>query len=280
MQQSGIDTNAVAAGCWRCPLCAGELTSLDGSWRCTSGHSFDQAKEGYLNLLPAHHKRSKAPGDSAEMLAARRLILSSGYYDKLAGAIAAMLPFRAGQRLLDIGCGEGYYLRQLQARGWEPAALAGVDIAKPGVRGAAKRQSQCEFAVASSFRLPVHDQYFDRLLKVFAPADSAEMARILKPGGQLLEVGPGPDHLRSLKQHLYREVRPHPDPSPLAGFTEVRRMRLVFPFVLRGAELVRAFILMTPFSWHGNETAKEALASQEVLHLEADFLLRLLQVDS
>lgn len=41
------------------------------------------AKEGYVNLLPVQHKRSRDPGDSAEMMQARRAFLDAGHYQPL-----------------------------------------------------------------------------------------------------------------------------------------------------------------------------------------------------
>ena len=49
-----------------CPLCHQPLTQANNSFVCPGRHQFDVAKEGYVNLLPVQHKRSRDPGDSAE----------------------------------------------------------------------------------------------------------------------------------------------------------------------------------------------------------------------
>ena len=64
---------------WCCPLCGAPLAG-ENALKCPSGHSFDRAKEGYWHLLPVQNTRTKAPGDSKEMVAARRAFLSAGYY--------------------------------------------------------------------------------------------------------------------------------------------------------------------------------------------------------
>ena len=64
---------------WRCPLCGEPLTG-DTALKCGRNHSFDRAKEGYWHLLPVQSMRTKAPGDSKEMVAARRAFLNAGYY--------------------------------------------------------------------------------------------------------------------------------------------------------------------------------------------------------
>lgn len=95
-----------------CPLCHAPLAQTDKSYACPQGHRFDMAKEGYVNLLPVQHKRSRDPGDSAEMMQARRAFLDAGHYqplrDAVAAKLAALLPAGATS-VLDIGCGEGYY---------------------------------------------------------------------------------------------------------------------------------------------------------------------------
>jgi len=42
---------------------------------CERGHSFDVARSGYINLLQPQDRRAKSPGDSAEVVAARRRFL-------------------------------------------------------------------------------------------------------------------------------------------------------------------------------------------------------------
>ena len=74
-----------------CPLCHARLTRSDKSFICPQGHQFDMAKEGYVNLLPVQHKRSRDPGDSAEMMQARRAFLDAGHYQPLRDTVASIL---------------------------------------------------------------------------------------------------------------------------------------------------------------------------------------------
>ena len=148
---------------WQCPLCGAPLAG-DVSLKCARNHSFDRAKEGYWHLLPVQNTRTKAPGDSREMVAARRAFLSAGYYGIFGQALGELcLEYgqpKAGKplRLLDAGCGEGWYDRciakQFEEAG-RPLELAGFDIAKPAVRLAAKALPSARYAVASSFHQPV-----------------------------------------------------------------------------------------------------------------------------
>jgi 23S rRNA (guanine745-N1)-methyltransferase len=77
-----------------CPLCHAPLTRSEQSFSCPQRHQFDIAKEGYVNLLPVQHKRSRDPGDSAEMMQARRAFLDAGHYQPLRDAIALQLQMR------------------------------------------------------------------------------------------------------------------------------------------------------------------------------------------
>lgn len=244
------------------------------SWRCANGHSFDRSKEGYINLLAVNHKRSREPGDSAAMLQARRRHLNAGHYQQLADCIVAMLPHAMGMRLLDIGCGEGYYTRRLEASGWPADALAGIDIAKVGVRLAAKRQPSTQFVVASNYHLPVLHHSVERLLRIFAPGPSEELQRVLKPGGILLDVSPGPEHLWSLKTMLYSHPELHTAPKLIAGFSLLTEERCCFPIAIRGHQAVSDLLAMTPFAWAGSIQAKTTLQNCESLNLEADFIVR------
>lgn len=120
---------------YQCPLCQQPLTFDHRAWRCENQHQFDQAKEGYVNLLPVHHKRSKQPGDSADMMQARRHFLDAGHYQPLRQRVGDWLMQLLPEHpvsVLDIGCGEGYYTHyvasRLQARGL--AQVHGLDVAK------------------------------------------------------------------------------------------------------------------------------------------------------
>ena len=170
-----------------CPLDGAPLQRQGGSLRCADGHCFDLAAQGYVNLLPVQNKRSLDPGDSKEMVAARRRFLEAGHYQPIADAVAQAVLAGAvpGRTLtcLDAGCGEGYYLRQLAAAAAaeaRPLALAGLDISKWAVQAAAKRdlhdaRSQAgasaapctTWIVGSNAGLPVLPATLDRVLCMF-----------------------------------------------------------------------------------------------------------------
>src|SRR5579872_5299607 len=93
-----------------CPVCQMALRQVDSALICANKHSFDIAREGYVNLL-----LQKRSGDAKEMLRARRSFLERGLYQPVSDAVNELarmhLPDTAGSpHILDAGCGEGYYL--------------------------------------------------------------------------------------------------------------------------------------------------------------------------
>ena len=141
-----------------CPLCHARLTRSEKSYACPQGHQFDMAKEGYVNLLPVQHKRSRDPGDSAEMMQARRAFLDAWLSKRVRERVAQLLDHTLTQRasaLLDIGCGEGYYTaRFAEIAAGKGAQTTGLDVSKAAIRAAAKRYAGVMLCVASSHRLP------------------------------------------------------------------------------------------------------------------------------
>lgn len=159
---------------FRCPVCGAPLEREPHVYRCPAGHSYDIAKEGYTYLLPPNQKHSAAPGDDKGMAAARRDFLSKGYYKPLLNTLCNEIIARSGDApvILDAGCGEGWYTagvyQALRSAGKTPR-MAGTDISKFILRYAAKREKGVEFAVASSYRLPMADGSLDILLNCFSP---------------------------------------------------------------------------------------------------------------
>lgn len=267
-----------------CPLCHTPLTENTGSFRCAGGHQFDKAKEGYVNLLPVQHKRSREPGDSAEMMRARRAFLDAGHYAPLRDTIRQMLSQRLPARaahLLDIGCGEGYYTAVfaedvLRGNGY----CYGLDVSKAAIRYGAKRYPDVRFCVASSHRLPFADKSFDGIVRIYAPCSTAELARTLKPGGILVTASPGPRHLVQLKERIYQDVKLHPlREEALEGFRLEEAKTLAYALTLSG-ECACDLLQMTPFAWRASPQVTADLMQQVTFHCEADFTVKIWRRDT
>ena len=260
-----------------CPLCQQPLTLLHHSWRCAQQHQFDQAKEGYVNLLPVQHKRSREPGDNAEMMQARRQFLDAGYYQPLRQHVASLLAQHLPETasVLDIGCGEGYYTAAVADKLGEQANVCGLDVAKVAVRAAAKRYRQIDFCVASSHRLPFADASLDGVLRIYAPCKAEELARVVRSGGCLLTVTPGPRHLLQFKALIYSQAKLHDTRQEnLPAFTLQEEQQLAYPLILSGTDAV-TLLQMTPFAWRAGPEVWQQLRECGQFRSEADFVVRL-----
>ncbi|MGF1726274.1 23S rRNA (guanine(745)-N(1))-methyltransferase [Photobacterium nomapromontoriensis] len=264
---------------YQCPLCHQQLSQRDTTWRCDNNHQFDQAKEGYVNLMPAHHKSSKNPGDNKEMMQARRLFLEADHYLPLRNTVVSKLeqylPNNAEQ-LLDIGCGEGYYTSAFaNALQSHPALeVHGLDISKVAVRYAAKRYPQCHFCVASSHRLPFANQSLDGVVRIYAPCKADELQRTVKEGGIIVTVTPAARHLYQLKELIYDNVHLHDmQGETIEGFELIDDTQQHYAMTLTGAEAT-ALMQMTPFAWKTSDTVWQQLAASTDFHCEADFSIR------
>ncbi|ELW1648347.1 23S rRNA (guanine(745)-N(1))-methyltransferase [Enterobacter oligotrophicus] len=266
-----------------CPLCHARLARSAKSFVCPQGHQFDMAKEGYVNLLPVQHKRSRDPGDSAEMMQARRAFLDAGNYQPLRDTVAAVLGEHLSVNataMLDIGCGEGYYTAAFaEMAGEKGAETYGLDVSKVAIRAAAKRYSAVTFCVASSHRLPFDDASMDAVVRIYAPCKAEELARVVKPGGWVITVTPGPRHLMELKGLIYDEVRLHaPHSEQLSDFSLRQAQSVAYEMKLKGEEAV-ALLQMTPFAWRAKPEVWKTLATQSEFRCQTDFSIHCWQRD-
>ncbi|HEX2849776.1 MAG TPA: methyltransferase domain-containing protein [Acidimicrobiales bacterium] len=258
-------------------MCRAALALEGRTWRCGAGHAYDVAREGYVNLLVTHQRRAREPGDSAEMLRDRRAFLDAGWYRPLRDTVAAAVRDATGGApvVVDAGCGEGYYTREWPAWGGE---VWGVDIAKAGVRMAAKRGGPgAHYAVGSVYDLPVVDAAADAVVSVFAPVHSDEFERVLRPGGLLVTATPGPDHLDGLKRLLFDEPERHPERGPLDGaatrFAEDGLTRVRYEVTLDSPAAVGHLLGMVPYAWYVDSATRVAVSARPSLTTTVDFLV-------
>ncbi|MGI8677101.1 MAG: putative RNA methyltransferase [Jatrophihabitans sp.] len=180
-------------GALRCPLCAGGF-DIDGRrLLCSSGHSYDIARQGYVNLTSG--RGGPGTGDTTAMVAARAAFLAGGHFAPIADRVGAAT---RGPLVLDLAGGTGYYLASVL--GHLPDALGlCLDLSAAALRRAARVHSRAAAIGADAWQpLPVASGTVSTVLSIFGPRDPDEIERVLGPHGRLLVVAPTPDHLREL----------------------------------------------------------------------------------
>ncbi len=267
-----------------CPLDGLPLVFEAPSWRCPSGHCFDTASQGYINLLPVQNKRSRDPGDSKEMVAARRRYLESGVYEPIAAGVwrALMdgLEGEAPYACLDAGCGEGYYPRYLRQQDKEgQLALIGLDISKWAAMAAARSSPDIRWLVGSNAQLPVPDGSLDALLCMFGFAVPEEFLRALKSGGIWVQVEAGSDHLLELRRIIYPTLKADKDVAqePAAGFSLEACERIRCEISLTSQAQIADLLLMTPHLFRASAQGLEQARQLTSLDVQVDVLVKVLR---
>ncbi len=265
-----------------CPLDGLPLTRHNNSWRCPAAHSFDIARQGYVNLLPVQNKRSRDPGDSKDMVAARQAFLAEGYYQPVAAAVCDAIRRHVSTarpiHVLDAGCGEGYYLRQLQHSAL-PVFATGVDISKWAVMAAARQQTQAgqptqaaQWIVGSNAHLPLLTASQDAVLCLFGFPVYSEFARVLKPGAVLVKVDPGPDHLIELRKMIYPSIKSagDTDKHDAEGFTALEHYAVRYTIHVNTPGMIARLLTMTPHLYRITPDALARASALQQIELSVD----------
>lgn len=238
-----------------CAHCGAPFTTESGRLRCANEHTFDIARQGYVNLLPG----AAAGGDTAEMVAARAEFLNRGHYTHIVDELAELARHHVpGGGVVDIGAGTGYYLAGMLDRlagGLVDGFGIALDVSKYAARRAAKAHPRVGAAVADTWRaIPVRDAAACAVLNVFAPRNAAEIHRVLRPDGRLFVVTPLPEHLGELVDALglisVDEHKQHRLDTQLGEHFDLLDQRVRrCPMSLDRVD-ARALVRMGPSAWH------------------------------
>ena len=270
----------------QCPICGQQLDRTETDYRCSNNHTFDLARQGYVNLLLSHEKHSKEPGDSVGMVQSRRRFLAKGFYKQVAltisHVVAELLPLTSREKefnILDAGSGEGYYLKNLKdviEKEGQRLNLNyyGVDISKAAVRYATQHDKSIIWVVGSIMKLPFPESSVDIVENIFAPSNFSEFSRVLVKGGKLILVYPGPNHLRSLRGTIYSEIIEHNSEDLLrlseTYFSLSKTVSVTYDLELDDNGSIKDMLMMTPFYWNINLETRQRVEALQSLKLEVD----------
>lgn len=248
-----------------CPVCGKPLHQDNHTAVCENHHSFDYAKQGYLNLLL---KQSKDHGDNKEMVKARTAFLQTGDYGFLRDNLAEKVNSLHPEVLADLGCGEGYYTSVLPAD-----TKFGFDMSREALKHAAKYDKSTQYAVASIFHLPLPDNSCDVCVTCFAPFASSEVERILKQDGYFLFVSPGPKHLMQIKELLYKNPYENEEKDLKTNMSLIQEETIRNTFHILHDDLMNLFT-MTPYYHRTKSEDIHKLDAVKEMDVTAEFIIR------
>lgn len=248
-----------------CPNCGAPLSITgDGrSFHCSSGHSFDRAKEGYVNLTIGS-RSGDSRGDSRASAKSRHEFLDKGYYGCLKASIAEKLQ----GTVLDICCGEGYYDDYA-------GELYGFDLSKEMVRLAARRhrEGNYHYFVANLADIPVADGSVDTAIHLFAPFHEEEFSRVLRPGGTLYSVIPGAEHLIEMKRVVYDTPYKNDEKAPETRLLNLTGREAITETVRISGDDLKTCFSMTPYYYRTAEKDRRKLDAVDALDLTVSFVI-------
>lgn len=273
-----------------CPVCGAHLAQVENTLKCPLAHSFDIAREGYVNLLLMGRKRPRVLGDTREMVRARRGFLERGFYEPLSDAINQRVCDHLTDDVddlpvcvADVGCGEGYYIGRLKRYldshlGPDNVCCFGLDISKEAARLAANRYKDIRFVVASVNRKVLfHGGSVQVLTNVFAPRNAVEFDRVVAQDGVLLVVIPGPGHLANLRSELnLLSMELDKQRRVVEQFAGAFRLTGEYPIAyqisLDGTDLFN-LIRMTPNYWHSSKETLDRAKMMGNARTEVDLVI-------
>ena len=246
-----------------CPVCKNKLEAFGRSYRCNSGHNFDVAKEGYLNL---NLKSSRNTGDNPEMIKARKNFLEKGYYSFLKDEVNKLL--KEDDSLVDLACGEGYYTKDFICKD-----KIGIDLSKSGLKIASKNDKSTLYLLNSIFHDPLADKCADKVITIFAPIAQDEICRILKDDGRFILVRPDRCHLYELKKAIYDKPYLNEEKDVvIKGLIRERQIAIEKTMKVEKPYIEDLF-MMTPYVNTTSSKDKEKLKAIEELEISFCFLI-------
>lgn len=265
-----------------CPICSSSM-EVHGlkSLSCLNQHTFDFAKQGYLNLM-THHAQTNY--DKELFDARREVIVHSGIFEPFTGEITKQIKERTGSKpgltMVDMGAGEGSHLemisRSLQKDHDQTVRGIGIDISKEGILAAAKHYESHIWLVADLAHPPLQDGICDVILNILSPSNYEEFNRLLTKDGLIIKVVPRTDYLKELRQYFYKES----EKEEYSNIKIVELFKKQFKLVDQSAvtyskklapSALKSLVKMTPLTWGVDEEMVQDFLQTEPPQITIDF---------
>jgi 23S rRNA (guanine745-N1)-methyltransferase len=265
-----------------CPICQSTMKVLESkSLICSNQHTFDFAKQGYINFT-AHPVKTKYGKELFE--ARRKLITEGSFYKPLSHAIAKIINEHVGKTketisILDTGCGEGSQLSNIcdivSSDFFKSVVGVGIDISKEGIMVASKNYSDKVWAVADLANTPFKNKQFDVILNILSPSNYAEFNRLLKTNGLVIKIVPQSGYLKELREYLFHkpEKQNYSNAETVDRFNErfqfVDFLRLSYTLTLNKS-LNLSLVQMTPLTWTATKERVKSFLNKDAAQITVD----------
>lgn len=274
-----LEKNAVLS----CPVCAGSLLEQEKSYVCSNKHTFDKAKQGYVNLSLSNQKKTLEPADYKETLKERLTFLKKDYFQTIVQALNKAVAQHTQDRnteslqIADLACDVGYYLSCLKNHLDLTSPLFnywGIDNSKEAIHGACLNDKEMIWAISGPKKLPFNSHSIDILLSIFSSLNQDEAKRVLSPNGLIFAVTPARHHLQELRRLIFDEVKELDAEKVLEKSNGIFELISSIPvqstIELQSSQDIENLLKMTPFYSRSSAVKKMCLRSLETLTVTID----------
>lgn len=262
-----------------CPICRSSMhVQTFQSLTCDNNHTYDFAKQGYLNLTKGslQTKYTKALFESR-----RNLMVEGAFFNPLIKALSEHISssFESDVSILDMGCGEGTHLAYLsnllQVDFNNKPRSIGMDISKEGIQVAAKHYPDQTWIVGDLANSPFKNKQFDVILNILSPSNYAEFKELLADDGMLIKVVPRSGYLKELREYFFQDS----EKENYSNSETVERFKSHFKSVEVSSlnytvkldhQALKWLVEMTPLTWDLTKEATEPFINQDEIEITID----------
>ncbi|GGH82732.1 23S rRNA (guanine745-N1)-methyltransferase [Pullulanibacillus pueri] len=262
-----------------CPLCNSPLmVSNLKSLVCLNKHTFDFAKQGYVNMMT---RSTNSHYDKNLFEARNQIIIESNLYVLLHEKISEVInenmnPSNDEIIILDAGCGEGSHLQRiLDDCKNKTFSGVGLDISKEGIRKAASHYKKSIWLVGDLANSPLADQSCQVILNILSPANYKDFKRILVPDGLIVKVVPRSNYLKELREALFDDTdkKDYKNDETVSLFKQNFHLANIFNLSyareLNQTELTN-LVQMSPLAWNSKKDDIDQFINQGFSEITVD----------